>query len=160
MKQRNWKRVTPRSLRHAMELSIQFAKEKHNLGVERIADRMGLQGHWTLYKWMESGRMPANLIRPFELACGCQFVTRYVATSAHKLLIDIPTSAPAKDTDLMALNGNFSKAVGVLAAFYQDQAEPEKALTELTSLLTEIASHRARVERNCDPELDLFGGEE
>jgi hypothetical protein len=143
-----------------MELCLQFAKAKHNLSVERIADRMGESSHWTLYKWMESGRMPANLIRPFELACGCQFVTRYIATSAHKLLIDIPASAPAKDTDLMALNSSYGKAIGVLAAFYKGEAEPERALTELTSLLTEIASHRARVERNCDPELDLFGGEE
>lgn len=101
--------------------------------------------------------MPLKLVRPFELACGSEFITRYMATSAHKLLIDIPSSAPAKDTDLLSLQSSFSKALGLLAEFYKGDADPDKTLAELTSLLTEIASHRARVERNCDPELDLFG---
>lgn len=142
-----------------MELCIQYAKERHHLSVEQIADRMGLASHWSLYKWMESGRMPANLIRPFEVVCGCQFVTQYIASSAHKLLVDIPSSAPAKDTDLTAMNGNFGRAITALASFYQGNAEAETTISELTSLLTEIASHRVRVERSCEPELDLFGEE-
>lgn len=160
MNNRNWKRVTPRSLRHGMELCLQYAKEKHNLSIERIADRMGLSSHWTLYKWLESGKMPANLIRPFEVACGCTFVTRFIATSAHKLVIDIPSSKPVADTDLLALQTGFNEAVNVLAAFYKGRAEAEEALGELNRLLTDIAGHRARVECAATPELDLFGGAE
>ncbi|MDO5940617.1 hypothetical protein [Burkholderia cepacia] len=76
MSRRNWKRVRPMSLRHALELCKDYAKERHNLSVERIAERMGLADHWTLYKWFQSGRMPLNLVRPFESACGIDFVTR------------------------------------------------------------------------------------
>lgn len=35
-------------------------KERHNLSVERIAERMGLTDHWTVYKWIQTGRIPAN----------------------------------------------------------------------------------------------------
>lgn len=160
MTKRNWKRAVARSLRHSMELCLEYAKDRHNLSVERIADRMGLSSHWTLYKWMESGRMPANLIRPFEHACGATFVTQYVASSAHKLLVDIPTAKAVVDTDLLALQTGFNEAVNVLARFYKGDAEAETALSELNRLMTDIAGHRARVERSCEPELDLFGGDE
>lgn len=160
MSKRNWKRAMPRSLRHGMQLCLEFAKERHNLSIERIADRMGLPSHWTLYKWLESGRMPTNLVRPFEIACGCQFVTQYIATSAHKLLIDIPTAKPVIDTDLLALQSGFNDAVNVLARFYKGNAEAGDAINELTRLMGDIASHRARVEQSIDPELDLFGSDD
>lgn len=159
MSKRNWKRASARSLRHSMELCLEYAKERHNLGVERIADRMGLASHWTLYKWMESGRLPANLIRPFEHACGCTFVTQYIAASAHKLLIDIPSAKPVVDTDLLALQTGFNEAVNVLARFYKGDAEAPQALGELTRLMADIAAHRAKVAMACTPELDFFGGE-
>ncbi|AOE92049.1 hypothetical protein LBM341_03799 (plasmid) [Ralstonia solanacearum] len=56
---RNWKRIRPTSLRHALELCKDYAKERHNLSVERIAESMGLADHWTLYKWFQNGRMQA-----------------------------------------------------------------------------------------------------
>jgi hypothetical protein len=94
---RNWKRVAPTTLSNAIELCIEFAKEKHNRSVDRIAELIGLANKYTLYKWIESGKLPAISIRPFEHACGCDFVTRYLAHSAHKLLIDIPSAArPAR----------------------------------------------------------------
>lgn len=155
----NWKRAAPRSLRHGMELCLDYAKEKQNLSVERVADRMGLASRYTLYKWMENGRLPAVLIRPFELACGQSFVTQYIATSAYKLLVDIPSGKPAIDTDLLALQTGFNEAVNVLAKFYQGQADATEALGELTLHLEQVAQHRMRVEKAVAPELGLFSGE-
>ena len=42
MTRRNWKRIQPTSLRNALELCKDHAKERHNLSVERIAEQMGL----------------------------------------------------------------------------------------------------------------------
>lgn len=50
MSRRNWKHIQPTSLRQALELCKDHAKERHNLSVERIAERMGLADHWALYK--------------------------------------------------------------------------------------------------------------
>ncbi|MBL4799804.1 MAG: hypothetical protein JKY50_20590 [Oleispira sp.] len=157
MAKRNLKRAVPRSLRHSMELCMEFAKDRKNLNVDRIADLMGLSSKWTLYKWLESARMPVNLVRPFENVCGCSFMTQYIASSAHKLLFDMPSSKPAKEEDLLALQTGFNEAVNVLASFYKGDAEAAEALGELTRHMSEIAAHRARVEKVAEPELELFG---
>ena len=58
---RNWKRVRPTSLLHALELCVEYARDVHNLSVERIADLMGITAD-LLYKWLSNGRLPAMLI--------------------------------------------------------------------------------------------------
>ncbi|CAA0111467.1 Uncharacterised protein [BD1-7 clade bacterium] len=160
MTRRNWKRVAPRSLTHAMELCVDYGKERKNLSVERIADHMGEASHNTLYKWLATGRMPANKIRPFENACGATFVTQFIATSAGKLLIDIPTSRPVQDTDFLTLQSNFSAAMQILIRFYQGNGDADQAIAELTQLMCELAGHRARVEKQLNPELAFFIGDE
>lgn len=155
MARRNWKRVTPRSLRHAIELCKEYAREKQNLSVDHIADLMGLADKWALYKWMESGRMPAILIRPFEHACGCSFMTQYIATSGHKMLVDIPTGKRAEDTEVLDLQTRFNESINLLARFYQGNAEAEETIGALTSVMAEIAGHRLNVSKAMTPELGL-----
>ena len=103
MTRRNWKRIRPHSLRYALELCKEHARERRNLSVERIAELMGLADHWTLYKWFQSGRIPANLIRPFEQACGIDFVTQWLAGSSGKLLIDMPSGKAVDATEVQQL---------------------------------------------------------
>lgn len=158
MAKQNWKRVRPSSLRHAMELCIKHAREKKNLSVENVSDLLGLAGHWTLYKWMESGRMPSNLIRPFEHACGIEFMTQYIATSAHKLLIDVPSGRASSAEDINELQASFSEAVGLLINFYksQNQDQLDNTLAALNSVMSDIAYHRENVSKVNSPELNLF----
>ena len=139
-----------------MELNVEFARDRSNLSIDNIADLMGLPSKWTLYKWLESGRMPANLIRPFEHACGATYMTQYIAGSAHKLLIDIPSGKPAKDGDLLALQTDFNDALNLLASFYKGDASADDTLSALTATLTQIAGHRANVSQALTPELGLF----
>lgn len=159
MSRRNWKRVRPNSLRQAMQLCLDYARERHNRSVERVADLMGLASHWTLYKWMENGRLPAVLIRPFEHACGVTFVTDYVALSAHKLPVDMPAGKPAQDTDVLALQTQFNEAVNLLARFYKGDADAGETIAALTAAMADIANHRANVAQSLEPELALFGGD-
>lgn len=156
MSRRNWKKVRATSLRQAMQLCLDFARERHNRSVERVADLMGQTNHWVIYKWLENGRLPAVLIRPFEHACGATFVTDYIASSAHKLLVDIPSGKPACDTDVLALQTQFNEAVNLLARFYRGDAEASDTLSALTAAMSEIASHRANVAQALTPELALF----
>lgn len=156
MGRRNWKKLAPTSLRHAIELCLEYAREKKNLSVDRVADLMGLSNKWTLYKWMENGRMPSILIRPFEHACGCSYMTQYIATSAHKLLVDIPSGKRAEDMELLNLQTGFNEAVNLLAQFYQGDAQAERTIGALTRVLAEIAGHRANVSKAITPELRLF----
>jgi hypothetical protein len=156
MRRVSWKNVHPNCLRHAMELCIQHAEYKKNLSKERIADLMGLSSHWVFYKWLKDGRMPANLIRPFEHVCGIDFMTQYLVSSSHKLLINIPTGKGCSAVDINDMQASFSEAVSLLIRFYQKPDQVEETVASLTSVMQEIAYHRENVSKSSSPELGLF----
>jgi len=139
-----------------MELCCEHARVRKNLSIEGIAEQMGIPNHWNLYKWMENGRMPAVMIRPFENATGRTYVTQWIATSAHKLVIDIPNGAPASDQDLLDLNQGFNDALNLLAKFYKGEAESDETIAALSSTIASIAGHRENVSKHNTPELGLF----
>ena len=152
---RNWKRVRPTSLLHALELCVEYARDVHNLSVERIADRMGETTHHALYKWLAEGGMPMRKLRPFEHACGCKYASRWVAMSGDLLTIDIPTGRSATCADVMALQETLNDAVGALLQFYQGKLSPDEVLTSVTAGMEGLAFHRENVKKHDQPELDL-----
>jgi hypothetical protein len=154
---RRWDRVRAISLSHAMELCLEHAREVHRRSVDRVADQMGLGNRWVLYKWMESGRIPANLIRPFEAACGIDLVTRYVAYSAHKLAVDMPTGRKASGKEIHELQASFADAVGLLLRFYDGQAGRHETLAAVWRLMEDAAWHSVNIQKSDAPELDFSG---
>jgi hypothetical protein len=152
---RNWKRVNATSLSNALELCIEFAREKHNRSVATLAELIGLDNKFTLYKWIATGKLPAISIRPFEHACGCDFVTRYLAHSATKLLIDIPVGQVAGVEDLQRLTGSCNVAVGKLIEFYRGEITPEEVAATITIAMEDLAWHRVNVAKGPAPELDF-----
>ncbi|GBG03924.1 hypothetical protein AZSI13_32510 [Azospira sp. I13] len=155
MPRRNWKCVLPLSLPHAMELCLDYAREKQNRSVDRVADLMGLANKWRLYKWIAEGNLPSNLIRPFEHACGTHFVTRYLAYSAHQLLIDIPTGKTASSGDIQVLQEATNAAVGALINFAAGKSDAPDVLATVSTAMEAFAWHRINVEKHSQPELDL-----
>ncbi|WP_133717100.1 hypothetical protein [Methylocaldum gracile] len=155
---RNWKRIQPTSLLHALRLCKDHAREKHNRSVERIADLMGVT-HDALYKWLATGKMPASLIPAYEMACGIDYVSRWLAISAGKLVIDIPTGKTAKPGDIHELQDILNSAMGNLIRFYSGRAQADETLAAIQSAMEGLALHRGNVAKHAHPELD-FGGEE
>ncbi|NLR73555.1 hypothetical protein [Leeia aquatica] len=153
MSRPNWSRIQPSSLRHALELCKDFAKARRNQSVERIAERMGLTDHWTVYKWIQTGRIPANMIRPYETACGIDYITRWLAASAGRLLIDIPTGRDASAEDMQKLQEVLNTAVGQLLQFYGGKAEAADTLAAIRNAMEGLAWHRGNVEKHAQPEL-------
>jgi hypothetical protein len=158
-RKRNWKKVRPSSLQHAMELCLDHAREVHNRSVERVAELIDAN-KWTLYKWVAEGALPASRIRPFEFACGCTYVTDYLSTSAHKLVIDMPSGKQVGAQDITELQGSFAESMGLLIKFYAGEAEVAETLGALTDTMSKLGWHRANVERHAEPELALFGSEQ
>jgi hypothetical protein len=157
---RNWAMVRAHSLVHGLELCIEFARVEHNRSVQQIADLMGMDSHNTLYKYLGSGRMPLNLLRPFEHACGCTFVSDWVGLSAGKLVIDMPRAKKATAADVNQLQGNFAAAMGLLIDFYAGNAGADDTVAAVTATLVSLAGQRANVLAAAKPELDLFKGDE
>ena len=156
MTRRVWKNVRPNSLVHALRLCKEFAQDRHNLSVERIADRMGVS-HDSLYKWLATGRMPAILILAYEHACGCHFASIWYATSAGKLVIDMPTGRKADGTELLDMNSSCAAALQLLTAFYAapHAADPEATLLALRQHMEQVAFHHNNVAQYATPELEF-----
>ncbi|UVK85206.1 MULTISPECIES: hypothetical protein [Pseudomonas] len=155
MSPRQWKRIQPSNLRDALKLCQQHAKERFNHSIERIAALMGLEDHWTLYKWIANGRMPAVLIPAYEQACGISLVTRWLASSGGKLLIDVPAGRTASAHDIQTLQTTLHDATGQLMAFYADDVEAAAALAAIQAGLEELAWHRGNVQQHAHPQLEL-----
>ncbi|EKT4470020.1 hypothetical protein QEM11_000828 [Pseudomonas putida] len=155
MSPRQWKRVQPTSLRDALKMCQQHAKERSNHSIERIAALMGLEDHWALYKWIANGRMPAVLIPAYEQACGISLVTRWLASSGGKLLIDVPAGRTASAHDIQTLQATLHDATGQLMAFYADNVEAAAALAAIQAGLEELAWHRGNVQQHAQPQLEL-----
>lgn len=158
MMRRNWKRIQPTSLRHALELCKDHARERHNLSVERIAEEMGLTDHWTLYKWFQNGRMPVNLVRPFEKACGINFITRWQAAASGQLLIAVPTGRDASAEDIRVLQESLNTAVGDLLQFYAKKIDAAEVLAALQRGMEGLAWHKGNVEKHLQPEFEFEEG--
>ena len=156
MIRRDWKRLRPSSLVHAMRLCKEFAQAKHNLSVERIADRMGAT-HDALYKWLATGRMPAILIPTFELACGCNYISEWLAASAGRLVVPMPTGRKAEGTELLDMNSSCAAALQLLTQFYAapQAADTEATLAALRLHLEQVAYPHHTVAQYATPELEF-----
>lgn len=156
----NWKRKQATSLSHAMELCINHGLEVHNRSVDNIADLIGLANKFTLYKYMASGKLPTNLILPFENACGASFITDYLACASNKVIIPIPRGKKAKQDDLLELQTDFNEAINVLSAFYKGNQKADETIAKLTKFIGAAAWHRENVAKSATPEFDFDGGEQ
>lgn len=158
MPSRNWKHP-PQSLQQALEACLNHARTKHRQSIERIAADMGLANHWNLYKWVESGRLPAVLIRPFELACRCNYVTRFLAHASHHLVIDIPTGKLPALNDLQTLQIASNEAMGALINFASGKIDAAVVIDTVTEALEHFAYQRENVRHAQQPELELDNDE-
>lgn len=156
MIRRDWKRLRATSMVHALRLCKEFAQAKHNLSVERIADRMGAT-HDSLYKWLATGRLPAILIPAFELACGCHYVSEWLAASSGRLVVAMPTGRKPEGTELLDMNSSCAAALQLLTAFYAApaDADTEVTLSALRLHLEQVAFHHHNVAQYATPELEF-----
>ncbi len=155
MTRRNWKRLQPTTLRQALEWCKDHARERRNYSVERIAAHMGVEDHWTIYKWINSGRIPLVMVRPFEDACGIDFATRWLAASAGKLLLDVPTGRLGDAEDINELQALLTETVRRLISFYTLRDDPEQTLAAIRAAMEGLAAHHGNVEHYAQPDLDL-----
>lgn len=146
----------PTSAAHGTRLCLQYANVKLNRSVERVADMSGVT-HDSLYKWQASGRMPLIVIPAFEHACGCNYVSEWLAASSGKVAISIPTGRAVKQGDLVELNTGFGAALQLLADLYNtpQKADVSGTLDALTRHLQQVAWHHANVGQFATPELEF-----
>lgn len=149
----NWNLKRSTSVRHGMELDVAHGQAVHGLSVARIADLIGMSSHFTLYKQMENGRLPAVLIPAFEHACGSNFLLQYLAHSAGFLLVKVPTGRKAEHRELNELSRFAHEVLALLIQFYDSQEGVDEAFHAVTRLMEDLAFQRGNIEKYQQPEL-------
>lgn len=153
----NWKRLIPRSTVEAMRLCKDFAKERHNLSVERIADKMGVSAD-LLYKWLSNGQMHLSLVQSYEAICGIHFVSDHLSYARGLLLVPMPTGRDLYDEDMLQMHQSFAAAMTLLADFYAGRADLGATQDMLTKHMEQTAWHRTNAAQHAQPELELEHG--
>lgn len=140
-----------------MEWCLEFARIERRLSVDRVAERMGLANKWQVYKWLESGRLPAVLIPTFELACDCphRYLTRFLAQAGHLLAIPIPSGRQVTPVEINALQASVTHAVSSLLAFAEGQMDREHTQAALLTAMEGLAWHHQSIEKHNQPELEF-----
>lgn len=151
---RHTSKPLPTSLRAAFEADKDHALVKYRRNTERLAELMATTPA-TLYKWLETDAMPANRLVLWEHITGSDYVVRYLAATAHRVVIDIPTGRAAATPDVHALQTTLNSAVGVLLDFMAGHSDRDTALAALGAGLESLAWHRENVRKFDQPELDL-----
>jgi hypothetical protein len=155
MTKRNWRTVNPRTLREAIELCKDYALEKHRRSVERIAELAGEESQWTVYGWLRDGSIPGKKIHAYQHACGCDFITRWLAHSSGMLLIPMPHGRHVEVDDVHRLQSTLNDAVSALLGFASGQLDDDQVGAQLTAAMEALAWHRENAQRSYQPELEL-----
>lgn len=142
------------SLKAAFEQDKQFALARHRRNVERIAELMTVPPH-VLYKWLESGRMPAACLPGWEHATGGAAVIRYLAGQGHRMVLDIPTGRDVEATDVQGLQRITHEAIGALLGFAEGRSSADDTMAALLHAMGALAWHRENVRKSTQPELEL-----
>jgi len=154
---RNWKRLQSASLREAFRHLKDHGIAEKRLSVERQAELLGKSPDW-LYKCLADASMPANLIPAYESINGADFVSRYLAVSAGKLVIEASIGRLCDATDMQTLQEIINTAVGKLLAFHAGRAGSEETVEAITDAMAKLAWHRQNVIKQAgQPDLDLGG---
>lgn len=151
---RNWKRLLPHNLRDAFRLCKQHGIDEKRLTVERQAELMGKTPDW-LYKVMADASMPANLIPMYEAMTGADFISRHLAVSAGKLVIEAPVGRACDASDIQALQEILNLAVGQLIAFHAGKVSGDQVIAAVTEAMQKLAWHRQNAAGHAQPSLDL-----
>jgi len=151
---RHLSKPLPTSLRAAFEADKAHALARRRLGVERLAELMATTPA-TLYKWLETDAMPVNRLAAWEHITGSDCVVRYLAASAHRVVIDIPHGSATGPQDVQGLQTTLNHAVGALLDFHAGRLDRDGCIAAITGGLEVLAWHRENVRKNDQPELEL-----
>lgn len=87
--------------------------------------------------------------------CGINLVSRWLASTGGKLLVDIPTGRSCTAHDMQELQAVLTTSMGALLAFYNGTSDAPTTLGALQAGLESLAWHRGNVQQHAHPQLEL-----
>ena len=131
---------------HQQEIAVAIrdclntAKAKFYRDIGDVADTMGVNRE-VLYKWVQTGRIPAVHIAYFEQACGDAALTRALAAAQRFLLVPEAAQVPLQ-VDLATVHCQIASAILAAATAQVDVAQTGQAVRSITQAINSLAALR------------------
>ena len=111
--------------------------------INDVADAMGVNRD-VLYKWAQTGRMPAVHVPDFEKACADAAVTRVLAAAQGYLLVPISVDTQTPQLDMARVHCQVASAMLAAATAQVDAGQADEAVRTITQAINSLAALRHR----------------
>lgn len=129
----------------AMNACVTHAADHYGINITDIANLTGVN-KWTLFKWLESGRMPVTELKKFEDICHARFVTRHLADHAGMLLVSRPKGLETPEATLLTANKAMADALSAVSACIGGQIGVKPAIKAIDAAMEVLAVLRRQVD--------------
>jgi hypothetical protein len=96
----------------------------------------------TVYKWLQTGRLPLAEIPAFEQACGANHVSEYLASCGGYLLIKAPVAQGLPQVEFARVQWQVAKAILATATAAVDAGQTPDAVSALTVAINSLVAVR------------------
>ncbi|MGQ0711004.1 MAG: hypothetical protein ACT4NV_14805 [Rhodoferax sp.] len=118
---------------------LDHAKRALYRDVASVAELMGLENKWVLFKWSETGRMPAIAIPAFEEACGSNALSKCLADAGGTLTIPAPTGRLARVTTSAEAHHVTAMAIAKAVSAEIDPSKTDEAVRAINGAIEALA---------------------
>jgi hypothetical protein len=144
-KKNNAVQIDNPDLAEAINACLKHANEHYGLSVKDIAPGMNTK-MFTLFKWIESGKMPLNVVAQFENLCHARYITRHLAEVSGFILVTCPRGMETPENALVTLNKTTVEAVGSVAGFMSGDKSKRDAIKAIDTAIESLVWQKSRIQ--------------
>lgn len=127
----------------AVDACLAHAKSDLFRSIADVASAMSTNPkHDTVYKWLQTGRLPLAEIPAFEQACGANHVSEYLAACGGYLLIKAPVAQGLPQLEFARVQCQVAKAILATSTALVDAAQAPDAVNALTVAINSLVAVR------------------
>ena len=126
-------------IQSAIRECLDHAKRVLYRDVANLAELMSLDNKWVLFKWVETGRIPAVAIPAFEAACGSNALSRCLAEKGGSMTIPAPTGRFARATSSAEAHLLVSTAIVKAITAETDTSKAGEAVRAINGAIESLA---------------------
>jgi hypothetical protein len=125
----------------AVQACIAHAKAELFRNINDVADAMQTKPtRDALYKWVKSGRLPLAEIPAFELACGANQISEYLAACGGYLLIKAPVGQGLPQIEFARTQCQVAKAIFATSTALVDAGQTPDAISAISVAIKSLVA--------------------
>ena len=127
----------------AVRACLDYAKAGLFRSTADVADAMQTKpSRDAVYKWTQTGRLPLAEIPAFELACGANCISEYLAAVSGHVLVKAPVAAGLPQIEFARTQCQVAKAMLATATALVDTTYAQDAVDAITVAINSLVAVR------------------